>query len=799
MNLELIQNHLNYHRWSKHHGLSWELPKTIPIENLNQIAEEFTNEELFGWMKTAPAPLQALLFGNIDLLRYLLPIMKEIPCYKLEKLLQQVDIPTLLGLSPNEVIHTLNDPNIPQPYWGIYLSLYVKDELTEEQKTMLWKGLKNYYGKMEDISSLKKHKKLFYTKLLASPLLLEISDFSSALQNLEENITYVTLLEFLAAYTSTSIDDDNNKELLLNCLLITSHFQDLIYSLQGHESAFLPMWLNNHNLLYDLKTLASKAKKGISLNFCTLSKDRISYISSIYSNTLLFSKPIENKEMEELIIYAIGHKKRAFLSLIQEHFELFHSLPNKSLIFNRYIYTNLININTLNHKNLEELKKLTFFNTKWTNFLTKPPYTFNEIALFSKNRTAPIYVKLYSALELPVDKKIIIIREIINKHCLPMDANVKTLADKLCIKPLSVWMQNDFGHIKDIDAALTIALLSFYEKVHHLIPEININAEVRYIVQNIEFASQVSSMKELRDNILTRNPEWLELKNEFNITDDFVQKYKTKILRFLLQDGAHIILTYMHQHCQKKEAIRRIVMAELMGRFSELKYYKDDLSKELDYPISKHQIKVWASNFKMEKGNLQIWEEDALLPVMQMGVIPHRTCLSYIDGQNNNCLLACHDANKKILYLTYDNKIVLRAAIRLTKGYLGTKKEQKEKLEFVDLEEQPKESSQKEKKAEYLTLFLERAYIAGLPENEKKKAIELVIELMEQKAKELNAHLVISESYTIDERKDIVRVPYSLYISKSKAGVQYLDSLGGSRSISDEGNYYFGRHYLLQY
>ena len=80
-------------------------------------------------------------------------------------------------------------------------------------------------------------------------------------------------------------------------------------------------------------------------------------------------------------------------------------------------------------------------------------------------------------------------------------------------------------------------------------------------------------------------------------------------------------------------------------------------------------------NIQEKSGRLHVWEEDGLLPVMQMGQVPEATCLSYVDGVYKQCLLACHDANKKVIYLSLDGKIVLRAAIRLTKGIYGSAKE----------------------------------------------------------------------------------------------------------------------------
>ncbi len=157
----------------------------------------------------------------------------------------------------------------------------------------------------------------------------------------------------------------------------------------------------------------------------------------------------------------------------------------------------------------------------------------------------------------------------------------------------------------------------------------------------------------------------------------------------------------------KSEELRRLVYAELTGRFWELKYFGNDLEKELDYPVSELDKNVWMKNLRVEKGDLRIWEEDGLLPVMRIGEVPCKTCLSYKTGEYKECLLACHDSNKKVLYLSWKGKIVLRAAIRLTKGFFGKaehNKKQPPQLEFADLSNRKDGEGEKQKREKLVLL-----------------------------------------------------------------------------------------------
>ena len=127
--------------------------------------------------------------------------------------------------------------------------------------------------------------------------------------------------------------------------------------------------------------------------------------------------------------------------------------------------------------------------------------------------------------------------------------------------------------------------------------------------------------------------------------------------------------------------------------------------------------------------------------------------------------------------------------IRLTKVKYNNEERTETSLAFIDLEDIPIDKPKVSTKEEYLTLFLERPYIAGITDKEEKQVKELFIKLLEKKATDMNAILVLSSRYSNIELENYVVTKYYMYISKSKAGCQYLDSLNGSAGISDEGQY----------
>lgn len=218
----------------------------------------------------------------------------------------------------------------------------------------------------------------------------------------------------------------------------------------------------------------------------------------------------------------------------------------------------------------------------------------------------------------------------------------------------------------------------------------------------------------------------------------------------------------------------------------ELKYHEGDLEREIAFPLKKDVEELWKENLLRVDGSWRIWEEDSLLPIMQIGELLLRNCISYRNGPNCDCLLSCFDANKKLVFIEHNGKIVFRAIIRLTKGSFVAADERKT-IEFVDV---TAKSKSRENKAEELVLFLERYYQSGLNEQEIQKAVNLTVMLVREKAEKLGARLVLSRRYkNVLENKNYVLTNFYIYISASKNGSQYLDSLGGEASVSASGSY----------
>lgn len=232
-----------------------------------------------------------------------------------------------------------------------------------------------------------------------------------------------------------------------------------------------------------------------------------------------------------------------------------------------------------------------------------------------------------------------------------------------------------------------------------------------------------------------------------------------------------------------------MVKAELMGQLAELKYFEGDLQQEIDFPLT-HQVKTgWKRNLTMERNGLAVGEYDDFFSTMLLGVHPYSTCLDYSSGAYRECLLSSFDSNKKILYATLEGRIVGRAFLRLTKGRMKGPDEAEPQFTFVDLEDVEASRQGPVSKHEFLTLFLERPYISRVNSEMENQIMQSFVDLALCKSEELGTVLVLSMDYHGSCGASFAQTKFDIYISKFKAGMQYLDSLDGSATATKGGSY----------
>lgn len=472
----------------------------------------------------------------------------------------------------------------------------------------------------------------------------------------------------------------------------------------------LQLWLWNGALYADLCKLERIFMDGMGAS--EVFKSRVSYVNTLYQNPLsgIDLSGLSYKK-SELLLYAITQKKKNFLRLIQKEKMLFDDLPDNSLLLEESVYREYLNLNTVNKKNLKESADLILPRRQFHD-LKKRMYTFEELKLLC--RAEKTVICLYGQLTcMRIDDQICVLRELLKRKCMPrtfQDGQLGILAKALSIKPLSRWIREDFGNIRGLSYETAVWLLVYQEQLKGMEKEITMEEQVFYLLKNLELIKECGSFWELKEKLIMRDISWGVLKEKLTFSEDFVKTNATRIGEFIFAGGAEVIATYLKQQPSKKEEIRRLVVAELLGKFEKLKYPAGDLSREIDFAVSKEVELEWEKDLTYICGDLTLQEETRLLPIMQIGEIPTYSCISYRTGSNSHCLLSCFDSNKKFLFIPKNGQVVFRAMLRLTKGSYADDMHRK-KIQFADLSNL---DETKDEEGEELVLFLERYYEKNL-------------------------------------------------------------------------------------
>lgn len=572
----------------------------------------------------------------------------------------------------------------------------------------------------------------------------------------------------------------------------------------GRETSelFLRHWQRNGCTLSELRRIESRTRTAGEQGW-----DETLITYSGYVN-LLFGRRFKNIDLgsvlsyqEGILTYAITHNKKHFIRLVDGHWALFSQIPSNSILYYQDFYSQRLNLNELTEKDLDDCAWMTGKNRSQRLLTANCRYTFAEVRLLYEASSS--YVTLYGKLQSEdLDYRIRVMRQLLKRDALDdisSEEELSALAARLDQKPLHNWRQEDFGHVEGLTAGDTARLLIHLDKLAHLLPSIKNRTDTMLVLRNLERLEQFGAMDTLKANLFEADPDWCSLADDMKLTQEFKAQYQDEIMAFLCRDGAGIAQTYARElNDNQREAFHRVVKAELMGQFITLKYFEGDLERELGCPVSLSVKANWPQNGIHTDQNMTVLERDDFFSTILLGTQPYATCLSYHSGSYRHCLLACFDSNKKVLYAKKNDRVVGRACIRLTKCCMGGagKTGSGPKFDFVDLEDiagsrEPAQAN------EWVTLFLERPYISRVDTKAQREIERLFIAFARQKARDMGTMLVLSTDYGAANPKGFVRTRLSIYISASKAGEQYLDSLSGQASVSDQGSYE-ENHFLVE-
>ena len=788
--IEVIKRHLAEQNLLKTAGLSLCYLEKKGEEKCVRAAETIIQNEVMDVIPSLGEQVCLYMMEDPETITYLGILKKEgceLNAYRFQRILLDAGTDKVSDFSYEQVKAVYFDPLVTDGTAYSYMKYYGEQNVSKEEKEQLVKSIAMCMDVLDFEKAGEKDRMLLVNPVFSSELLLDLLENVNNLKILQDQ-GLMELVNTLAGYEA-EIRSLNQKqfdqmkerpvEILEKLKIVTRYIE------KENLTDGLNLWLWNEALYEDLCKLERAFTDGAEP--AEVFSGKVSYVNTLYQNPVSkISLSSLSEEKSEILLYAITQKKKAFLNLINEEAKLFYDLPNASMLLKKEVYQEYINLNTLNRKNLKDSADLILLRDRFE-LLAKREHTFEELKLLCTAKEAVI--RLYEQLTCKCDERLLVLRELIKRECVPYSfwkGQIEPLAAALSQKPLSRWIREDFWNIPDLSYGTALWLLVYREQLKGMEKEITMEQQALYLLKDLALVKECDSLSELKEKLILGDVSWRLLKEKLSFSEEFVQNNAARIGNFLFVGGAEIMETFLERQPSKIEEIRRLVTAELLGKFDELKYPSGDLMREIDFEVSEEAEKEWKIDRTFTSKNLVLKEETGLLPVMQIGEVPSYSCLSYRSGLNSDCLLSCFDSNKKFFFIRKNGQVVFRAMIRLTKGsYVGDK--MRKKIQFADLSGAGKP---KEEEGEELVLFLERYYEKNLAYEEQDQAVYLAFVAAKEKAKKLGARLVLSCYYQDDVKtKEYIKSNYYLYISKSKNGSQYLDSLYGEASVSDSGDY----------
>lgn len=501
--------------------------------------------------------------------------------------------------------------------------------------------------------------------------------------------------------------------------------------------------------------------------------------------------------LADLALRAITGHKKAFLRLMENSLELFISLPSDSILFNEASFSDHCNVNTLTEKDIRTLLKkeddgsFVYTDRKVSYKYMTGKYTFQEFITLctKKDWIKDVYGQLDENLR--IDEKLRRIRQLFHE-----DVKTYFLCEEnsaAAAKALSRESFEDYCRRTAVtgctkkDMFMLMIMEEKDARYSSLVKEAESALDVSIILHNSGrpelFELGLKKFKASFTNLDT-NSKWL--KEKIEIPED----YRANFEKFCLEGNADITYDYYSDNKYKEEQAQNVLLlakAAIYGRLDEVKYM--NFQEEIGYPVSGDLENVWKKNISIEIGKIKTAEYTDFQNCMVIGEKPARTCMNYKDGAYNEYLLSTFDANKKILYVTEKGTIIGRAILRLTKASDQKNSKSASLLHFADVGKNDDNSE------ENLILFLEKCYSNGFTGEKERMILNSLYELAKKKAGEMKLELVLASDYEkINANNKFYRKQSCIYVSRSKNGKQYLDSLGGD---CDKGGYYVSGNFYF--
>jgi hypothetical protein len=491
-------------------------------------------------------------------------------------------------------------------------------------------------------------------------------------------------------------------------------------------------------------------------------------------------------KIEKFVQHLALNKKKAFLRLLEEtHFNLTH-VNHDSLLIDERFYT-VVNINTLNSESLQRLAKERINKNHFDTFEGRMTYQEFEFL----NNAEKLHVDIFNLLsDIKVDEKLRLLKmlpimEYKSKYLVSYEEFQILLVNAMKSKKFREYLDYSKNHGFSKKHSLFFHL--FKDTWKEVVEEIKTDQEIDLLMSYERKDGE--SLLEMKERLYKDLPILKSFKEFLNASESFITNNKNNFYRFYEQGLMDAVMKYKSDVGEnQKTNLRLLAKAEIADKLRDVKFRDEDFPKEIGITPSYRVREGWKKDLSISNKKFDIVESNDFYDLFNIGVLPTYTCQSWKSGSYRQCLLSIFDLNKKIILVKRGDKVIARAIIRLTKTTENINN--LSGFGFIDVEKTNTDNSSTDNifGGEKIVIFLERFY-TSYTGKDRKEMIQGVLSLVEEKAKDMDVEVFYANEYA-SEKENTKRVNAPIFISRSKNGNQYLDSLGGEAKEQEGGKYH---------
>ena len=491
-------------------------------------------------------------------------------------------------------------------------------------------------------------------------------------------------------------------------------------------------------------------------------------------------------DIVEFVQYLALNKKKGFFRLLEETDFNIAGVPTYSMLIDRRFYK-LVNVNTLNKEALKRLSEKPISNNHFEEM--DGQMTFQEFEFL--NEASKLHADLFPMMEeMKVDEKIRILGMLPgmtfnSAYLIPYEEFKTTLLKAMQEKRFQEFTK--FMEMYRVSKKSALILHLFYDQWKSVIQEVKSDQDVELLMMYKRYDGE--SLLNMKERLYKNLPLIQKFKEFLGASEEFIKTNQANFYRFYERGLMNAVVRYKDTLVEKQAFnLRLLCKAEIADKLKDVKFRDEDFSKEIGITPSHEQREGWKNDLSITEKRFDIFESNDFYDLFNFGVIPTSTCQAWDTGSYKHCLLSIFDLNKKLIVVKEGDKVVARAILRLTKT--KTQQSAESELGFVDIEKEfiSDSPTNVDTADEKIVMFLERFYTTHTGKA-RAQMIRAVMALAEMKAKDMKVDLLYARTYN-SERPYAEEVTVPIYISRSKNGNQYLDSLGGEANEEGGGKYH---------